>query len=81
MTWFVYLVRCADTTLYAGVTTDLDRRVTAHNQGRGARYTRGRGPVHLVWSKNCPSQSEALREEAALKRLTRAQKEALVKSR
>ena len=78
---FVYLVRCADGTLYAGCAKDLEARVRAHNQGRGARYTSGRRPVHVVYSEACASMSAALRREYQLKRLTRIQKEALLPSR
>ena len=78
MSWHCYLVRCADDTLYAGVTNDLDRRVAAHNDGTGARYTRGRGPVTLVFTQRCKDRSAALRREVELTRLTRAEKEQLV---
>ena len=74
---YVYMVRCADGTLYTGWTTDLTRRLTAHNAGAGAKYTRSRRPVALVYSEECASREEALRREAAVKRLTRAQKLAL----
>lgn len=74
---WVYLVRCADGTLYAGWTTQLERRLAAHNAGKGAKYTRGRGPVHFVYTAWYPTKAEALQQEAALKKLTRAQKEAL----
>ena len=76
--WWVYLVRCADGTLYCGVTNNLDRRLAAHNSGRGAKYTRSRRPVALVYQEPCPDRSAALRREAALKGLTRAQKLALL---
>ena len=72
--WFVYLARCADGTLYAGVTTDLAGRLRAHNDGRGASYTRGRGPVVLVYEEGVENRSAALRREAAIKRLSRAEK-------
>jgi putative endonuclease len=75
---FVYLVECADGTLYAGWTVDLQRRVKAHNRGKGARYTRSRRPVRLVYWEPCDSQGAALRREAALRRLNRSQKLALV---
>ncbi len=63
--WYVYVVRCGDGTLYAGVTCDLRRRLAQHQQGRGARYTRGRGPLALVASWRFPDQAAALRAEAA----------------
>ena len=75
--WFVYLVRCCDSSLYAGVTADLVRRLKEHNAGTGARYTRLRRPVHMVWSEPAATQSAALRREAAVKRLTRQAKERL----
>ncbi|MEK7079889.1 MAG: GIY-YIG nuclease family protein [Patescibacteria group bacterium] len=72
---FVYLVECRDGTLYAGYTTDLARRVEEHNGGKvGARYTRGRGPVRLRYSEALTTRGDALKREAALKRLPRAQK-------
>lgn len=76
--WWVYLLCCADGTLYCGVTNDLERRLAAHNSGRGAKYTRPRRPVALVYQEPCPDRSAALRREAALKRLPRAQKLALL---
>jgi putative endonuclease len=77
--WSVYLLRCADGTLYAGSTTDVDARAAAHNAGRGARYTSGRRPVEVVYQEECGSRSAALRREHALKRLTRSAKEALIR--
>ena len=76
--WFVYLLRCADGTLYTGSTTDVEARAGAHNDGRGARYTSGRRPVAVVYREACGSRSAALRREHALKRLTRSEKEALI---
>jgi putative endonuclease len=75
---FVYLLRCADGTLYCGWSTDLERRVRQHGAGTASRYTRSRRPVELVWSAACADRSEAMREEARLKRLTRAEKHALI---
>lgn len=76
--WWVYLLRCADGTLYAGITTDLERRLAEHNgEGPGARYTRSRRPVELVYAEPAASRAEAARREAAIKRLDRAQKLAL----
>ncbi|MBA3701029.1 MAG: GIY-YIG nuclease family protein [Planctomycetes bacterium] len=74
---FVYLLRCRDGSLYCGWTDDLERRVTTHNAGKGARYTRSRKPVRLVWSEELADRSAALKRELAVKRLTRAQKLAL----
>jgi putative endonuclease len=75
---FVYIVRCADGTLYTGWTTDVTRRVAQHNAGRGARYTRMRRPVVLVYREEMPDRSTAMRREVAIKRLDRERKERLV---
>ncbi len=76
---FVYIVRCADNTLYTGWAVDVARRVAAHNAGRGARYTRLHGPVELVYTEEVPTRSEALKRELAIKRYPRAKKLALCK--
>ncbi len=78
MAWFVYLARCADGSLYTGVTTDPARRERTHNRGRGAAYTRSRRPVRLVHLEPARDRGAALRRELAIKRLTRAGKEALM---
>jgi len=75
---FVYMVQCADGTFYTGWALDLQVRLTAHNQGHGARYTSGRRPVKLVYTERCGSRGDALRREHAIKRLTRAQKRSLI---
>ena len=72
--WHVYILRCADGSLYTGATNDLPRRVAAHGAGRGARYTRSRRPVELVWSRRARSKASALSREARLKQLSRAEK-------
>ena len=74
---FVYIVRCADDTLYTGWAVDVARRLKAHNAGRGARYTRMHGPVELVYTEEVRTRSDALRREAAIKRYSRAKKLAL----
>jgi len=76
--WCVYLIRCGDGTLYAGMTNDLQKRLAAHEGGRGARYTRGRGPLTVVHVERKRSRSSALKREAALKRLDRRAKLALL---
>jgi putative endonuclease len=76
--WFVYVVRCRDGTLYTGVSRDVEARVAKHNQGKGARYTRGRRPVALVHTERKSSQAAALRREAAIKALPRRDKLALL---
>jgi predicted GIY-YIG superfamily endonuclease len=78
-TWFVYILRCADGTLYTGITKDLDRRTKQHNAGTASRYTRSRRPVKRVYQEPQSSQSLALRREAAIKKLTRRQKLALIR--
>ena len=75
--WFVYIVRCADHTLYTGITTDVERRLAEHNAGAGARYTRARLPVELIHAEPAADRSAASRREAAIKQLTRAAKLAL----
>ncbi len=78
MTWWVYLLRCADGTLYCGVALDVEARLKLHQAGKGAKYTRGRGPLELAYREACGSKAEALRRERALKRLKRPAKEALI---
>ncbi len=75
----VYLLRCADGTLYCGWTTDMDARLKAHNAGTGAKYTRSRRPVELVYTETCADRHEALSREWHIKRMTRAEKEQLVR--
>lgn len=81
MSWFVYMLRCADGSLYTGVSTDIERRLAEHNSGRGAKYTRGRSPVSLVYQEHCHDRGEALRREAAIRRLSRSDKLALSRDR
>ena len=76
--WFVYLARCSDGTIYTGIARDVTARMAAHDAGRGARYTRGRGPLVLCAVRRCASQSEALRLEFAVKKLPRSGKEKLL---
>ncbi len=78
--WFVYIVECADRSLYTGVSTNLERRVIEHNScnTKGAKYTRTRRPVTLVYSQECESRSLACQREAAIKKLNRHQKLALI---
>ena len=78
--WFLYILRCADGSLYTGITTDIVRRVDEHNStALGAKYTRGRRPVSLVYQAQFESRALASKEEYAIKRLTRRQKEDLLK--
>lgn len=78
MAAFTYILQCADGTLYTGYTTDLTRRVAAHNSGRGAKYTRGRLPVRLVYFEQFETEREAMSREWHVKRLSRAEKLALI---
>ena len=78
MSWFVYMLRCGDGTLYTGVTDDVPRRLAAHRAGKGAKYTRGRGSLELVYTEEAPDKSAALKREIAIKRLRRQEKEQLV---
>ena len=78
MAYYVYMLRCGDGSLYTGSTSDVSRRVTVHQSGKGAKYTRSRLPVELVYQEELPDRSAALRREAALKKLTRGQKLALL---
>ena len=75
-----YLVRCSDGTLYCGWTNCLEKRVKAHNSGKGARYTKSRRPVELVYWEEAESKEEAMRREAAIKKLTRKEKEELIQN-
>jgi UV DNA damage endonuclease len=77
--WFVYLLRCADGSLYAGITNDLPRRCEQHNAGTASRYTRSRLPVALVYQEPQGSRSLALKREAAIKALSRQEKESLIR--
>jgi putative endonuclease len=72
--WKVYILRCADDTLYTGVAKNLERRIAQHNEGKGAKYTRGRGPVTLLWSVSGLTRGEALQEEFRIKQLSRVRK-------
>ena len=79
--YVVYILRCGDGTLYTGCTSDLDRRLKAHSSGKGAKYTRARLPVELVYSEPALDKSQALKREAAIKALTREQKLALIQDK
>lgn len=75
---YVYIVRCSDDTLYTGYAVDVDARVAKHNAGLGAKYTRNRRPVKLLYKETCASKSEALKREYAIKKLTRREKLELI---
>ena len=77
--WFVYILNCADGTLYTGITNDLDRRIKAHNAGTASKYTRVRRPVSIVYSEEVETKGDALRRELQIKRLTRSEKMEIIK--
>ena len=80
MAAFVYMLRCKDGSLYTGWNNDLEHRLAMHSSGRGAKYTRGRGPLELVYSEELPDKEAALRRECAIKKLRREQKLALLQT-
>ena len=76
--WYLYILRCKDNTLYTGITTNVEKRLQQHRSGKGAKYTRGRAPLELVYQQVCKDHTEALKREAFVKKLTRKDKEALI---
>lgn len=76
--FYVYILRCRDNTLYTGYTVDIDKRIRVHNKGLGAKYTRGRLPVKLVYKEICSSKSEAMKREIRIKKLSRKEKMHLI---
>lgn len=76
--WYVYILRCADDTLYTGISTDVEKRLQAHRTSRGAKYTRSRCPLTLVYREVCGSHSQALKREYQIKSMTRAEKLRLI---
>ena len=78
--WYLYMIRCGDGTLYTGITTDVEKRFEAHASGKGAKYTRGRGPLALVYREECGDHSSALKRELEIKALSRQQKESFLQS-
>ena len=81
MSWYVYMLRCGDGTIYTGSSNNIAWRLAAHSSGKGAKYTRGRLPVVLIYSEELSSHSQALRREAAIKKLSRKAKLALAAER
>ena len=75
--WYLYILRCGDGTLYTGITNDVENRLAAHRAGKGAKYTRGRGPLELVYREELPDHSAALKREYEIKSLSRQEKEKL----
>ncbi len=80
MTWYVYIIECNDGSLYTGITNDLDKRITAHNAGLGAKYTKSRRPVHLRYSEPAPDRKQASQREYAIKSLRKSAKIDLIAS-
>lgn len=76
--WYLYILRCGDGSLYTGITTDVEKRLQAHRAGKGAKYTRGRGPLELVYSESCGTHSDALKRELEIKALPREEKQRLL---
>ena len=76
--WYLYILQCKDNTLYTGITTDVPRRLEAHRSGKGAKYTRGRAPLELVYQEYCGTHSEALKRELEIKAMSRSIKEDLI---
>ena len=78
MTYYTYVVKCSDGSLYTGYTNDLEKRISVHNEGKGARYTRSRRPVELVYYEEYPTKEEAMSREWHIKQLTKAEKEKII---
>ena len=78
--WYLYILRCKDGTFYTGITTDVEKRLEAHRTGRGAKYTRGRAPLELVYRETCGSHSDALKREWQIKGLSREDKQKLIEN-
>lgn len=76
--WYLYILRCGDGTLYTGITTDVEARLEMHRSGKGAKYTRGRGPLELVYREECENHSQALKRELAVKAMSREEKQSLI---
>ena len=79
-TWYLYILRCKDGTYYTGITTDVEKRLEAHRSGKGAKYTRGRCPLELVYSETCADHSHALKRECEVKKLKKPEKEILIQT-
>lgn len=76
--WELYILRCGDGTLYTGIARNAEKRLEVHRSGKGAKYTRGRGPLQIVYRERCPNHGTALRREYAIKQLSRDEKERLI---
>jgi len=80
MAWTVYMLECADTSLYTGITVDLERRLEEHSKGKGAKYTKHRGPFTVVFTERLEARGQALQRETAIKAMTREEKLGLIKT-
>jgi len=78
---FIYIIKCKDESLYTGWTNDLEARILAHNEGRGAKYTKGRGPVELLYTEEFDTKEEAMKREFAIKKLSKAKKLKLIQQK
>lgn len=76
--WYVYILKCADNTLYTGITVDVKRRLVQHNAGKGAKYTRSRTPVEVMYTEVAECRSSATKREMAIKKMTKTQKQQLI---
>ena len=81
MPYYLYILRCGDNTLYTGIAADVDKRLAVHQSGKGAKYTRGRGPLTVVYREKCDDKSASLRREREVKALSRKEKLALIEGR
>ena len=79
-TWYIYIIECRNNTLYTGITTNIDRRFEEHKKGRGARYTRFNPPIKIVHTETCPTRTQAMKRERAIKKLPPHKKRALFHS-
>lgn len=78
--WYLYILQCGDGSFYTGITTDVEKRLEMHRSGKGAKYTKGRGPLKIVYQELCGTHSDALKRELAVKKLSRKEKELLTYS-
>ena len=76
--WYLYILRCGDGSLYTGITTDVEKRLEVHRAGKGAKYTRGRGPLELVYREECGTHSAALKRELEIKAMPREEKQKII---
>ena len=78
MEWYVYILKCKDTSYYTGITTNIEKRIESHRNGKGAKYTKSRGPFSLVYKEKCKDHSAALKRERSIKKLKKIQKDNLI---